>query len=122
MLPAATVAEPDVKYIARRLPDEICGTHFGPTLTAFVLYQYYGCHVTQPLIAEQLKELGIEISTGQISNIITHNKNRFHSFHVPMAGARRSTAMSSVSTAEILKYLPAFAIVVESFTTAGNQK
>lgn len=69
---------PDGKYIVGRLPDEICGTHFGPTLTAFVLYQYYGCHVTQPLIAEQLKELGIEISTGQISNIITHNKNRFH--------------------------------------------
>ena len=60
------------------MPDEICSTHFGPTLVAFILYQYYGCHVTQPLIAEQLKELGIEISTGQISNIITNNKERFH--------------------------------------------
>jgi uncharacterized small protein (DUF1192 family) len=68
----------DGKYIVGRLPNEISGTHFGPTLTAFVLYQYYGCHVTQPLIAEQLKELGIDISTGQISNIITHNKERFH--------------------------------------------
>ena len=44
---------PDGKYIVGRLPNEISGTHFGPTLTAFVLYQYYGCHVTQPLIAEQ---------------------------------------------------------------------
>ena len=69
---------PDGRYIVGRLPDEIAGTHFGPTLTAFVLYQYYGCHVTQPLIAEQLKELCIEISTGQISNIITNDKERFH--------------------------------------------
>ena len=69
---------PDEKYIVGRLPDEILGTQFGPMLTAFVLYQYYGCHVTQPLIAEQLKELGIDISTGQISNIIINNKERFH--------------------------------------------
>jgi uncharacterized small protein (DUF1192 family) len=69
---------PDGRYIVGSLPDEISGTHFGPTLTAFILYQYYGCHVTQPLIAEQLKELGIEISTGQISNIIINNKERFH--------------------------------------------
>ena len=39
---------PDGRYILGRLPDEILGTHFGPTLAAFVLYQYYGCHVTQP--------------------------------------------------------------------------
>jgi len=69
---------PDGKYVVGRLPDEINGTHFGPTLITFVLYQYYGCHVTQPLIAGQLKELGIEISTGQISNMITNNKDSFH--------------------------------------------
>jgi uncharacterized small protein (DUF1192 family) len=68
----------DGRYIVGMLPNEISGTHFGPTLTAFILYQYFGCHVTQPLIAEQLKELGIEISTGQISNIIIKNKERFH--------------------------------------------
>ena len=69
---------PDGRYIIGRLPDEITGRHYGPTLTAFILYQYYGCHVTQPLIVEQLKELGIHISTGQISNIIIKNKERFH--------------------------------------------
>lgn len=69
---------PDGRYIIGRLPDEIAGTHYGPTLTAFILYQYYGCHVTQPLIVEQLKELGIHISAGQISNIIIKNKERFH--------------------------------------------
>jgi uncharacterized small protein (DUF1192 family) len=69
---------PEGRYIVGRLPNEISGSHFGPTLIAFILYQYYGCHVTQPLIAEQLKELGIEISAGQISNILINNKKRFH--------------------------------------------
>jgi predicted transcriptional regulator/uncharacterized small protein (DUF1192 family) len=39
---------PDGRYIIGSLPDEISGTHFGPTLTAFILYQYYGCHLFYP--------------------------------------------------------------------------
>lgn len=69
---------PTGQYIVGRLPDEVAGTHYGSTLTAFILYQYYGCHVTQPLIGEQLKELGIHISAGQINNIIVCDKERFH--------------------------------------------
>ena len=66
------------EYILGQLPEHVAGSHFGPTLTAFILYQYYGCHVTQPLIKEQLQELGVDISTGQINNIIINNKDRFH--------------------------------------------
>jgi hypothetical protein len=65
-------------YIVGQLPKEVDGTHFGPTLTAFVLHQYYGCHVTQPLIVEQLHELGIDISRSQVNNIIIKDKDRFH--------------------------------------------
>jgi hypothetical protein len=60
------------------LPEHVSGSHFGSTLTAFILYQYYGCHITQPLIKEQLHELGVDISTGQINNIIIKSKERFH--------------------------------------------
>lgn len=69
---------PSGDYVLGQLPDEIFGNHFGPTLIAFILYQYYGCHVTQPLIKEQLHELGVSISSGQINNIIIKNKQRFH--------------------------------------------
>jgi hypothetical protein len=65
-------------YILGQLHKQVTGSHFGPTLTAFILYQYYGCHVTQPLIKEQLHELGVHISSGQINNIIIKNKDRFH--------------------------------------------
>jgi len=69
---------PSGQYVLGQLPESVTGSHFGPTMTAFILYQYYGCHVTQPLIKEQLHELGVSISTGQINNIIINNKDRFH--------------------------------------------
>ncbi len=69
---------PDGEYIYGRLPDEISGSHFGPTLQNFILYQHYHSHVTQPLIAFQLWDIGVDISTGQISNILTKNNDNFH--------------------------------------------
>ena len=69
---------PSGQYILGQLPEPVAGSHFGPTLRAFILYQYYGCHVTQPLIKEQLNEMGVDISSGQINNIIINNKDRFH--------------------------------------------
>jgi hypothetical protein len=69
---------PSGDYVLGQLPNEVVGNHFGPTLIAFILYQYYGCHVTQPLIKEQLHELGVSISSGQINNIIINKKERFH--------------------------------------------
>lgn len=69
---------PTGDYVTGKLPDKISGSHFGPTLTAFVLYQYYHGHVTQPLILEQLHEYGIQISKGQINSIIIENKDQYH--------------------------------------------
>jgi hypothetical protein len=69
---------PSGETILGQLPENLARSHFGSTLTAFILYQYYGCHVTQPLIKEQLHELDVNISTGQINNIIINNKDRFH--------------------------------------------
>jgi len=68
---------PSGDYIVGQLPEHIKG-HYGFTLISFVLYQYYHAHVTQPLIREQLLEFGIDISTGQINNIVTENNDIFH--------------------------------------------
>jgi hypothetical protein len=54
------------------------GSHFDPTLQCFILSQYHHGHVTQPLILEQLRELGVDISAGQVNRIITEDKDRFH--------------------------------------------
>ncbi|MDA2930402.1 transposase [Acidobacteria bacterium AH-259-O06] len=72
---------PQGDCIVAPLPEhvEILGGHFSHSLICFVLYQYYHAHVTQPLILEQLWELGIDISAGQINRIITEDNDRFHS-------------------------------------------
>ena len=36
------------------------------------------CRVPQPLIVEQLREFGIEISTGQVNRLLTEEKADFH--------------------------------------------
>jgi Transposase IS66 family len=70
--------KPDGGYVIAELPAELCGKHFSPELIRFVLYQYHHCHVTQPLLLEQLHEVGVDISAGQISNILIEGNNEFH--------------------------------------------
>lgn len=61
------------------LPDDVLpGSHFGPFLHGYVLYQYHHCNVTQPLLLEQLREFGIAISAGQIDRLLTHHRDGFH--------------------------------------------
>jgi len=69
---------PDGGYVTGKLPSYLNGKHFGPTLIRFILYQYYHCHVTQPLLLEQLSEFGIDMSTGQLNNLLIEEKERFH--------------------------------------------
>jgi len=68
---------PDGGYIVGQLPPETQG-HFDPTLRGYILYQYYHCHVTQPLLLEQLWEWGVDISSGQLNRILTEDKDIFH--------------------------------------------
>lgn len=60
-----------------KLPKEYQG-HYGPTLMSFTLYQHHQCRVPQNLICEQLRELGVDISTGQVNRILIENKESFH--------------------------------------------
>jgi hypothetical protein len=69
---------PEGKMVTGELPVEAAVGHFGPTLRSFVLYQYYHAQVTEPLIVEQLREWGVEISSGQLHRLITENKDQFH--------------------------------------------
>jgi len=68
---------PDGKNIVGKLPPDIQG-HFSPELRRFILYQYFHCYVTQPLLLEQLWELGVDISSGQLNRILTEDKDIFH--------------------------------------------
>src|SRR5262245_20760035 len=70
---------PGGRSLVAPLPDELVpGSHFGPDLTCFILHQYHHQHVTQPLLLEQLHQLGIDISAGELSRILTAGKEAFH--------------------------------------------
>ena len=68
----------DGQYITAKLPNSARTKHFGADLCTFILYQYHHQHVTQPLLLEQLRDIGIDISSGQLNNIITKNLEEFH--------------------------------------------
>ena len=70
---------PDGQNVVAPLPaDVLPGSHFGPDLICYVLHQYHNQHVTQPLLLEQLRQLGIDISAGELSRILTEGKDTFH--------------------------------------------
>ena len=60
------------------MPEHLQNTHFGAQLKAYILHQYHECVVTQPLILSSLRDFGVDISSGQISAILTENKEEFH--------------------------------------------
>ena len=68
---------PKGKIVSGQLPSEING-HFNNTIITYILYQYHHCHVTQPLLLEQLHEWDVDISKGHLNNILIENRNFFH--------------------------------------------
>lgn len=68
---------PDGTYVTGKLPENIQG-HYGPQLVCYILHQYYGCRITEPLLFAQLKEIGVLLSKGKLSNILIQAKEVFH--------------------------------------------
>lgn len=68
---------PDGKLIKGELPESVNG-HFSALLRGFMLQQYYHGHVTQPLLWEELVDMGIDVSKGQVNRILTEGKEDFH--------------------------------------------
>ena len=68
---------PDGSWLRGELPATLNGGHFGPELRRYVLYQHHHCHVTQPLLYEQLTEWGIDISEGQINALLSNHNAVF---------------------------------------------
>jgi uncharacterized coiled-coil protein SlyX len=69
---------PDGGEVRGRLPEARQGNHCGPRLRSSILYQSYHQQVTQPRIVEQLRELGIDLSVGQVNRLLTEGKAAFH--------------------------------------------
>jgi hypothetical protein len=69
---------PEGSSLLAALPAEvISGSHYGPTLTSYILHQYHN-GLTQPLLLEQLHDFGVAISAGQLDRMLTEDKEVFH--------------------------------------------
>ncbi len=60
------------------LPASLRNRHFGPQLVTYILYQHHHCQTTQPLLLEQLREWGIDISSGQINQLLLCDQKACH--------------------------------------------
>jgi hypothetical protein len=67
----------DGQTLVGELPPEYQGRHYGTGLVCYVMYQHYQCRVPQPLIYEQLREWGIDISAGQVNRLLNEEHQRF---------------------------------------------
>jgi hypothetical protein len=65
---------------------------FGPGVKALALVMYFGMQASEPKIHEFFANVGIEISEGQVSNLLIKNQSDFHqeSAEVYEAGLRSS--------------------------------
>lgn len=68
---------PDGSLAVASRPADV-DSHFGPALREFILLQTHQNHVTQGRLLEQLEELGVAISAGQLSNILLRGHDDFH--------------------------------------------
>ena len=64
------------KYFDAKLPTSVRGSQFGPRLKAFIAVLYFSCRATENKIWQLCKDIGVSISEGQISNIITKAKHK----------------------------------------------
>jgi len=94
---------PDGHSIVAPLPKEVealKGGHFNHAVNGTVLsLHYHGC-MTQPLILEQVREWGVDISAGQINRILMEDKQGFHEEKkdILRAGLEVSTYVNSDDT------------------------
>ena len=71
---------PDGDFLKGELPDHVkaMGGHFSVELASFIQHQNHHALVPQNLILEQLHDIGVEISEGQLNRILLEKKDNFH--------------------------------------------
>ena len=67
---------PDGKVIRAQLPEELRGKHFGSELRTLII-NLYAQGMTQPAIYDFLQGVGVEISPGQVNNMLLEEAEGF---------------------------------------------
>jgi hypothetical protein len=67
---------PDGSILQAKLPKDVQGAHFGPEMLALV-HNLYALGMTEPGLFDFLKGLGIDISEGQVHNILMKESAKY---------------------------------------------
>ncbi len=83
-----------------QVPDAIKGTSFDPGLKSLISYLKYGCRMTHPLLEKMFSGMGVQISSGQINEVLIQNSRKltlpYH--HLKQVGFKKSKYLQSDST------------------------
>ena len=63
-----------VEHLAKCLNN----AQFGPTLISYIVHQHHHQRVTQPLLLSQLRQWGVDISSGQLNRVLIEHNDTFH--------------------------------------------
>lgn len=96
----AAYMTPEGKYLRGELPKEYASGHFGPEVKAYCLQMYHGSSMTEGELLEHLHEQGLEISSAQLSIILTDSTEDFtkEMEAVRQAGVEESSHLNADDT------------------------
>jgi hypothetical protein len=77
-------------YLAA-LPQGYSG-QFGPGIKGLALVFYYGAQMSEPKVAELLRSVGVDISDGQVSNLLIKGQAPFHAEKEALYQAGRASS------------------------------
>lgn len=85
------------KHYRSILPDHLRGASFSPSLSSFFSFWHYGCRVTIPLLLRTMTGIGIQISSGQVSNLLLKNGDNLSETdqHLRTVGMTKSPHLQS---------------------------
>lgn len=88
------------KIYKLKIPDEIKGISFDPTLRSLISYLKYGCRMTHPLLLRMFSGFGVKISSGEISEILLNNGHQLKPTYqeLKLTGFSQSSYLQSDST------------------------
>jgi len=69
---------PTGEHLVGALPEHLNNAHFGPTLISYIVHQHHHQRVTQPLLLSQLRQWGVDISSGQLNRLLIEHNDAFH--------------------------------------------
>jgi Transposase IS66 family len=88
------------KYFEGKIPSSFQGSQFGPELRSFIIMLYVGLRSTENKIEKFLADLGVSISAGEISNILTNIDSKFSDEmnNAKVSGIKMSPALNIDAT------------------------